>query len=107
VADSSDPAVNHSLPGVVVTWSGTAGDVLRNAGATVTLLNGDVIIDSVTYPNLKLTPGVSTSFPSDCARSLRPEWTSWQSSTASWFPAFRGTPNAPNVDVQCPTVADD
>ena len=27
--------------------------------------------------------------------------------TASWFPAFTGTPNAPNNDVHCPTENDD
>ncbi|MGO9712880.1 MAG: hypothetical protein ACLQBL_28725 [Polyangiaceae bacterium] len=107
IADSTDPAVNHSLPGVVIPWSGGQGDVLRNEGATVTLLFGDTIIDSITYPDLKLTVGASTSFPSDCTRSLRPDWSAWQTSTASWFPAFRGTPNGPNVDVHCPTEADD
>jgi hypothetical protein len=107
IADSSDPAVNHLLPGMVIPWSGDPGDVLRNEGATVTLLLGSTVIDSITYPTLKLTPGTTTAFPSDCARSLRPQWSSWQSSSASWFPAFRGTPNAPNVDVHCPTEPDD
>jgi hypothetical protein len=107
IADSSDPAVNHALPGALIAWSGEPGDVLRNEGATVTLLLGDVILDSVTYPTLKLSPGTSTAFPSDCPRSLRSDWTSWQPSTASWFPAFHGTPNAPNIDVHCPTEPDD
>jgi hypothetical protein len=107
IADSSDPAVNHALPGALIPWSGEPGDVLRNEGATVTLLLGEVIVDSVTYPTLKLSPGTSTAFPSDCSPALRPNWTSWQPSTASWFPAFHGTPNAPNVDVHCPTEADD
>ena len=106
VADSTDPAVNHDLPGLVIPWAGEPGDVLRNEGATVTLLLGNTIIDSVTYPNLKLTPGDSIAFPSDCARSLRPEWSMWRNSTASWFPAFTGTPNAPNSDVHCATEND-
>jgi hypothetical protein len=107
IADSTDPAVNHELPGVVVPWSGDPGDVLRNEGATVTLLMGNTIIDSVTYPNLKLTPGDSTEFPSDCAPSLRPTWGMWRNATASWFPELTGTPNAPNSDVHCPTENDD
>jgi hypothetical protein len=107
VADSTDPAVNHDLPGLVIPWAGEPGDVLRNEGATVTLLLGNTIIDSVTYPNLKLAPGNSVAFPRDCAPSLRPEWSMWRNSTASWFPAFTGTPNAPNNDVHCATENDD
>jgi hypothetical protein len=101
VADSADPAIDHDLPGTLVTWSGQPGDVLRNAGGTVTLLSGETIVDSVTWPKLKLTPGVSVAFPADCDPSMRQDFTSWQPSTASWFPGFYGTPNAPNVDVQC------
>jgi hypothetical protein len=107
VADSTDPAVNHELPGLVIPWAGEPGDVLRNEGATVTLLLGSAIIDSVTYPNVKLLPGDSVAFPRDCARSLRPDWSMWRNATASWFPAFTGTPNAPNSDVHCPTENDD
>jgi hypothetical protein len=102
VADSMSAALNHDLPGVVTTWTGQPGDVLRNEGATVTLQLGSTVVDSITYPKLKLTPGVSIAFPSDCALGLRSEWSVWQSSTASWFPAFQGTPNAPNSDVECP-----
>ncbi len=107
VADSENPAINHALPGLVVPWSGEPGDVLRNAGATVTLLSNGAIVDSVTSPALKLTPGVSVAFPRDCPAALRPQWTAWQASIVSWFPAFRGTPNAPNDDVQCPAAGDD
>jgi hypothetical protein len=107
LADSTDPAVNHELPGLVVPWSGQPGDVLRNEGATVTLLVNSDIVDSVTYPDLKLTPGVSVAFPSDCPPSVRPQWSAWQPSIASWFPAFRGSPNAPNDDVHCPVLPDD
>jgi hypothetical protein len=107
IADSTDPAVNHLLPGIVIPWSAQPGDVLRNEGATVTLLMSGGIVDSVTYPDMKLTPGVSVAFPSDCPATLRPQWTAWQSSTSSWFPAFRGTPNAANDDVHCPVESDE
>jgi hypothetical protein len=106
VADSIDPAVNHYLPGTVVAWSGNLGDVLRNKGTTVTLLMNDVVIDTLTYPAVSLTVGASLSFPSDCDPASRSDWTLWQTSTASWFPGFLGTPNAPNIDVTCPTNGD-
>jgi hypothetical protein len=102
IADSSDPAVNHSLPGLVLAWSGDPGDVLRNQGTTVTLFANGALIDSVTYPQLKIPLGTSLAFPSDCAPAVRGDWTRWQESSASWFPGFHGTPNAPNDDVRCP-----
>jgi hypothetical protein len=102
VADSSIAAINHDLPGVVVVWAGQPGDVLRNAGATVTLEYDDVLVDTVTYPSMTLTDGVSLAFPPDCAANARADWTKWQLSNASWFPGFRGTPGAPNDDVRCP-----
>jgi hypothetical protein len=102
VADSYDPAVNHDLPGTVIAWAGEPGDVLRNKGGTVSLLVQGALIDSVTYPALKLVVGASTSFPADCPVSRRSDWTAWQTSNASWFPGFYGTPNAPNDDVSCP-----
>jgi hypothetical protein len=101
VADSTVPAINHYLPGAVLSWSGRQGDVLRNEGATVSLQMNDVLIDSVTYPALKLEVGRSWAFPSDCDLSLRDDFANWQTSTASWFPAFFGSPNAPNDDVHC------
>jgi hypothetical protein len=101
VADSSNAALNHNLPGTVVVWSGEPGDVLRNKGGTVTVLYGGQIIDSVTYPSMPLTIGASLSFPSDCASARRSDWTVWQASTSSWYPGFYGTPNAPNDDVKC------
>lgn len=102
VADSSDPAINHDLPGAIIAWSGEPGDVLRNEGTTVTLLLDGTIIDSIVYPNLRATPGVSISFPSGCSPPQRADWTMWQPSITSWFPGYFGTPNAPNSDVQCP-----
>jgi hypothetical protein len=102
VADSSIGAINHDVPGVVVVWAGQPGDVLRNAGATVTIEYDDVLVDTVTYPSMTLTDGVSLAFPPDCPASARTDWTKWQLSNASWFPGFRGTPGAPNVDVRCP-----
>ncbi len=102
VADSGDPAINHYLPGTVATWAGQPGDVLRTKGATVTLSAAGALVDTVTYPAIKLTVGVSIAFPSGCSASARDDWTKWQPSTASWFPGFSGTPNAPNDDVACP-----
>jgi hypothetical protein len=104
VADSGDPAVNHYLPGPgpVITWAGQPGDVLRNQGATVTLTFDGALVDTITYPNLKLTIGASVEFPASCVASSRSDWSMWQTATASWFPGFYGTPNAPNDDVTCP-----
>jgi hypothetical protein len=102
VADSIDPAIDHDLPGTVIAWSGQPGDVLRNKGATVTLLYQNALIDSVTYPALKLVVGASVAFPADCPIERRSDWSAWQTSTSSWFPGFFGTPNAPNTDVFCP-----
>jgi hypothetical protein len=102
VADSADPAVDHYLPGLLVTWTGQPGDVLRNQGATVTLTFADALVDTVTYPAFKLQIGASIAFPSSCPLGSRSDWTSWQTSTWSWFPGFYGTPNAPNDDVSCP-----
>jgi hypothetical protein len=102
VADSLVPAINHYLPGAVVAWSGRQGDVLRNQGSTVSLRMNDVLVDSITYPALKLSVGRSWAFPAACDPSLRSDFAKWQPSTHSFFPSFFGTPNAPNVDVQCP-----
>jgi hypothetical protein len=104
VADSGDPAVNHYLPGPapVITWAGQPGDVLRNQGATITLTFDGALVDTLTYPNVKPTIGASIEFPSSCPPSSRSDWSSWQTATASWFPGFYGTPNAPNDDVTCP-----
>jgi hypothetical protein len=102
VADSNDPAINHDLPGVIVVWFGHQGDVLRNKGTTITLSSAGTLIDTLTYPALTLAVGNSIAFPSDCAAAERADFTKWQRSTASWFPGFFGTPNAPNTDVSCP-----
>jgi hypothetical protein len=101
VADSTDPALTHYLPGTVIAWAGNQGDVLRNMGATITFLADGQLVTSITYPSLKLTDGSSLSFPADCPPSRADDWTAWQFSTTSWFPGFYGTPNAPNTDVHC------
>jgi hypothetical protein len=102
VADSTVPATNHYLPGLVYGWYGHPGDVLRNMGGTVTLLVNQRVVDSVTYPAQHTAVGVSMAFPATCDAGERSDWTRWQPSTASFFPGFLGTPNAPNVDVFCP-----
>jgi hypothetical protein len=102
VADSSDPAINHDVPGTIVVWFGHAGDVLRNMGSTITVSLDGVLLDTVTYPSLTLAVGDSVAFPDGCDASLRSDFTQWKRSTASWFPGFLGTPNAPNTDVKCP-----
>lgn len=101
VVDSSSPVIDHELPGMYVAWSNEPGDVLRNLGSTVTLRMNGTLIDSVTYPSMKLTVGASVAFPSDCPPSTRADWSRWQTSKSSWFPGFFGTPNGPNVDVAC------
>jgi hypothetical protein len=102
VADSADPTLNHDLPGLVVSWTGQPGDVLRNAGGTVTLRLDDVVVDTVTWPKYGGAIGTSLEFPADCDPATRSDLGRWKPASASWFPAFRGTPNAPNDDVPCP-----
>jgi hypothetical protein len=102
VADSADPAINHDVPGVIVVWFGHAGDILRNKGSTITVSSGGTLIDTVTYPALTLVVGDSVAFPSNCDAGERSDFAQWKRSTATWFPGFLGTPNAPNADVACP-----
>jgi hypothetical protein len=102
VADSLDPAVNHDLPGLVLAWSGHAGDILRNLGGTVTLSAGAELVVSVTWPSMKLAVGTSVELPAGCPPDDANDFSDWQQAVASWFPAFHGTPNAPNLDVTCP-----
>ena len=66
IADSAEPAENHSLPGILVTWgSGTSSDVLKNSGDTITLYTANAMIDVLTYPaSAKLVDGASMAFPS-------------------------------------------
>lgn len=101
VANSSDPAIDHDLPGPIVEWKGQPSDVLRNLGGTVTLSAGSALVDAVTYPRLKSRVGASVAFPSDCPPATRLDFTRWQPSVHAWFPGFAGTPNAPNDDVHC------
>jgi hypothetical protein len=102
IADSIDPAINHYLPGTVLAWDGDPGSVLRKSGGTVSLMANGAIVDSVTWPKLAVVVGASVAFPDDCPPSERSDWTKWQTSTASWFPGYYGTPSAPNTDVSCP-----
>jgi hypothetical protein len=82
-------------------WAGEPGDVLRNKGGTIVLSVSGTLIDTLTYPALKLTVGASIAFPADCDPATRSDWTAWQTSTFSFFPGFHGTPNATNTDVSC------
>jgi Lamin Tail Domain len=102
IADSTDPAINHYLPGTVLAWDGDPGSVLRKSGGTISLMANDAIVDSVTWPKLAVLVGVSVEFPASCSPSQRSDWTAWQDAMSSWFPSFYGTPNAPNTDVSCP-----
>ena len=102
VADSADPSINPELPGMLFTWSGTGGDILRNEGGTVTLTVGETLVTSVTWPKLKLIAGTSVELPASCSPDQATDFTVWQDAQSSWFPAFFGTPNAPNDDVVCP-----
>jgi hypothetical protein len=104
IADTSDPTVNHDLPGLVLAWAGTPSpvDSLKNAGDSVTLSAASTTIDAVTYASLTWTAGTSLEFPSACRAEARSDWTKWSSSTKAWSGAFRGTPNAANDDVACP-----
>jgi hypothetical protein len=102
VADSEDPTLNHELPGLLIAWAGHPGDVLRNQGGTVTLRLDDTIVDTVTWPAYKGPVGTSVEFPADCPLASGGDFGKWRPATASWFPGFAGTPNAPNTDVKCP-----
>jgi hypothetical protein len=106
VADSVSSAINHDLPQPVVAWRGNLGDVLRNKGGTVTLRANDLVVDTVTFPALALTVGASVAFPFDCDPATRLDFSRWETSVSSWFPGFRGTPNAPNTDISCPPSGD-
>jgi hypothetical protein len=106
VADSLSPAVNHDLPQPVFAWRGNLGDVLRNKGGTVTLLVNGAVVDTVTFPALTLTVGATVAFPADCDPSQRSDFSLWETSVSSWFPGFRGTPNAANTDIACPSSSD-
>jgi hypothetical protein len=101
IADSVDPSVNHDLPGTVLGWLGSPGDVLRNDGTTITLSVTGTVIDTLTFPKLTLTVGASLEFPSDCDAGDRGDFSKWQTATSSWFPGFYGTPGAINDDVSC------
>ncbi len=100
VADSADPAKNHTLPGKVFSWDAT--DVLKNDGDTVVLKLGSAVIDTLTYPAFSnLEPGRTLAFPDDCAVGVRNDWLRWSLSFDVWKPGFKGTPNATNDDVAC------
>jgi hypothetical protein len=100
VANTSDATKNNGLPGALVAWNDT--DVLKNAGDTLSVKLGTVVIDSVTYPDLSnLSPGRSFAFPNDCPLADRSDWRRWSLTFTEYAPGLKGTPNAPNADVAC------
>jgi len=68
----------------------------------VTLSAGAELVVSVTWPSMKLAVGTSVELPAGCPPDDANDFSDWQQAVASWFPAFHGTPNAPNLDVTCP-----
>jgi hypothetical protein len=102
VADSTDPSLNHSLPGTLLVWSGDSPtNSLDDAGGQLTLTVGQTTVDSLPYPAFLLYYGVSISFPADCSWSDRSSWARWSYSFNQWTPGFAGTPNTDNTDVTC------
>jgi hypothetical protein len=100
VADSTDKAKNHNLPGVVFAFNST--DVFKNDGDTIKLSVGTTVIDTLTYPNFtNLEYGASVSFPIDCAWSDRSDWNRWSYSFYKWDGVHFGSPNTENDDVAC------
>jgi hypothetical protein len=106
IADTTDPSENNGLPGLVLAWDGSPADVLHKTSDTITLSLGATTLDTLTYPDKKRALGVSMAFPADCDPRLRPDFSTWAPSMASWAPGLLGTPALPNVDVHCtaPTV---
>lgn len=100
VADSVDPAKNHAVPGIVLSFD--AADVLKNTGDTVSVKLGGIVVDTLTFPAFSnLEPGRSLAFPSDCAAADRADWQRWSLTFGEWTAGLRGTPNAANDDVAC------
>jgi hypothetical protein len=100
VADSATSSINHGLPGNVFEWNNA--DVLKNDGDTITVKNGSVVVDTITYPQFtNLAIGKSVSFPWDCSWSDRSDWSRWSYSFATYGSIYKGTPNDDNYDVAC------
>ena len=104
VAGSSDPSLNGNLPGPVVAWE--KADVLKNDGDTITVRSGELVVDTLTYPNFNgRQAGVSVAFPADCPTwDLRADWERWSASFATFGGDKKGTPNGDNTDVACYAV---
>ncbi len=109
VAGSTDVAQNNGLPGKVLAWAKT--DVLKNSGDTIRVTLGKTVLDEFVYPEFKSLPvGTSFTFPDGCKLADRyvagnpGVWTKkWSLSLGTWKAGFKGTPNAPNIDVACPS----
>jgi hypothetical protein len=102
VANSTNGSINHSLPGVVFAFAGDPADVLKNDGDTITIKNGNVTVDTLTYPSFtNLSVAKSVSFPWDCSWSDRSDWSRWSYSFSTYGTSYKGTPNDDNWDVAC------
>jgi len=103
VANTTNASLNHGLGSRVVAFTGEPADVLKNDGDTITVTNGGVTVDTLTYPKFaNLVAGSSVSFPWDCAWSDRSDWSRWSYSFKTYGGgAYKGTPNDDNYDVAC------
>ncbi len=102
VADSADPLINHGLGARVYEFAGSASDVLKNSGDTITVSLGGVTIDTLTYDaTLPWLTGASMAFPAACPASSRTSWASWGWSSQEYGGLFLGTPNGANTDIAC------
>jgi hypothetical protein len=100
VADTSDTTSNH---GIMPVFSFDTVNSLDDTGDTVTVKQGNLILDAFTYPAFTNLPTArSVSFPADCAWSQRTDFSNWSYSFATYSTGFQGTPNTDNTDVACP-----
>lgn len=104
VVFAASPAAlgKQKVPGFIVGFPGSPGDILKDDGDTVTLTAGAVVIDKVSYPKISnLEKDRSVSFPSECAWKERGDWDRWSYSFNEYAPRILGTPNQDNTDVAC------
>ncbi len=117
VADTTEPAGNHHLPGKVIAWNTPRPNTLSNN----TL---DEIVISFQRTEIErlswnadgwMTPkladgshgnnyGTSVSFSIGCTWPERASWANWRWSSNPFYSTWSGTPNAENSDISCPHV---